>query len=188
MEQENHLVVFVPVERMESVIPPLDEIKDKVVADWTSAEALRLVQLDAAHFIQRANADWGQALAELPAKAAVTTGRSPLASRAALPTTDPALNGLDYLSYMTSICTVAKPGLVSPLPVAGKDAEGRDGVFVLRLADFKAADESLLSGAMLDSYIYMMMMSKRAVMNQAWGESLYQASSDKIVVADFYMN
>lgn len=188
VEAEDHLVVFVPLSRKDSAIPLLEEIKDKVAEAWAEDEAQRLARLDALHFIQRAGADWGQAVAELPARAQVVTGRSELGTRSALIMSDPNLNHLDQMSYLAAICSVAKAGQVSPLPVNGRDVAGRGGVFVLRLTDFHAADESRLSGMMLDTFSSMVFMNKANLMYQVWRESLYNASSDQIVVPTIYVN
>lgn len=188
-EGNEHLVAFVPLSRVDSAIPPLEEIRDKVAEAWVGDEAQRLVRLDALHFIQRAQTEgWGQAMAGLPAQAQVVSGQSEQSTRSGLIMSDPNLNQLDQMGYLASICSVGAAGQISPLPVYGRDSNGRNGVFVLRLADFKAADESELSGMMLESFSSMVLSSRANLMYQVWRENLYNASSDKIVVPAYYVN
>lgn len=188
-EGDEHLLAFVPLSRVDSAIPPLEEIREKVAEAWADDEAQRLVRLDALHFIQRARAEgWGQALAALPPQAQAVSGQSQPSSRTGLIMSDPNLNQLDQMGYLASICSVAAAGQISPLPVDGRDLSGRKGVFVLRLADFKPADESALNGMVLESFSSMVLSSRASLMYQVWRESLYKASSDKIVVPSYYVN
>lgn len=188
VEQEEHLVVFKPVERLDSAIPHLDDIKEQVTEAWVADEAVRLARFDALHFINRASADWSQALAELPAKAGAVTGQSSLATRSATLMSDPNLTKLDRMEYLAAVCSVAKAGLVSPLPVAGQDQEGRPGVFVLRLTDYQPADESQISSMVMEAFSSMLFMNKANLMYQVWREELYNISKDSIKVPPIYVN
>lgn len=188
VEKENALVAYVPLERVDSFIPPLEEINDTVVAAWVEDEALRLARLDAAHFAAQAGRDWDQALAGLPAGAQVSVGRTGLGARTALLADNPDLTRINQMEYFASVCSVAAVGQVSPLPAAGSDRDGRTGIFVLRLADFQPVDEGQLTGVLKDSLSSMLTMSKANLMFQVWQDELFKVSQDAIKVPANYLN
>ena len=186
VENERYLVVYSPVSREESHIPPLTEIRDRVISDWKADEALRLAGTDAAGFLARAGASGWEAAAEtLPNEAQVSRGRSSLSRRGTLMDIEP-FNKVNTQDFMAAVHSVAKIGQISPLTVAGEES-GRPGSFVLLMSDWQAADENMFKGQTGDMFKMMMSMNQANLIYQIWRGELYEASKDNIVVPKEYL-
>ena len=182
VEKEDHLVLYSPVERRESRIPELAEIKDEVVRAWVSAEAGNLARADGLAFIERARQNGWEAAAEA---VSVPRGETELSARAGLVGKAP-FERVNPMDLFAAVHSVAKTGEISPLPVAG-DLDGGQGAFVIRLKAFQAADESILDGPMGRTFMSMMSMNKGNMMYQVWRGELYEASKNEILVPEEYV-
>jgi Parvulin-like peptidyl-prolyl isomerase len=186
VENENHIVVYSPVHRVDSHVPPLDEIRAEVTEDWTADTALGLARAEADAFLGRAGQEgWETAAEALPEEGPISRGSSPLLRRSAFMDNAP-FNQADLLQFMAAINSVAKIGQISPLTVAGQES-GRPGCFILMLSDYQAADESQFEGQMGDMFRMMMSMNKSNLLYQVWRGQLYDASKDNIIVPNEYL-
>lgn len=188
VESEDYLALFTPVERIDSAIPPLEQIKPEVTEAWAADEALRLTRLDALHFIGQARDDWEKALSSLPARAGVSAGKTTLAARASLAMTDQALSQVDRVEYLTSVFSMARAGQISPVTVAGRDQAGREGVFVLRLAAFEPVEKDQIPDTTMETLSSIIFMAKANLMFQIWREELVKEAADSIKVPPAYVN
>lgn len=188
VESEDYLVLFTPVERVDSAIPSLEQIRSEVSEAWVADEALRLVRIDALHFIGQAGGNWDEAVSALPAKTGIGTGKTELSARTSLMMTDPALSQVDRVEYLTSVFSMAKVGQVSPVPVAGRDQAGREGVFVLRLAAFEPVEKDQIPDMMMETFTSMVFMTKANLMYQVWREELVKGAAGSIKVPPVYVN
>ncbi|UQZ89882.1 hypothetical protein C4J81_11935 [Deltaproteobacteria bacterium Smac51] len=181
VEERDHLALFTPLERTESHIPPLEEVRESVLAAWTDYEAGRLARLEAAAFIKKAGEEgWANAAAGLED---VRGGQSELMSRQELMNSIPLLF-TQSAELEAAINSVAAPGQISPVPVLG-NYEGLDGCFALNLADFEpAADNGFSSGS-----IMVRETARRAdVMYEVWLDELVKASAANIYIPTMYTN
>lgn len=186
VENENHLVVYSPVSREESHIPPLAEIKDQVISDWAGDEALGLARTDAAGFLARANeSGWETAAETLPVEAQAERGRSTLARRGELMESEP-FNKVNTQEFMAAIHSVAGIGQISPLAVAGEKS-GRPGCYALLLSDRQPADDNQFKNQMGNMFRLMMSMNQGNLMYQVWRGELYEASKNDIFVPKEYL-
>ncbi len=187
VETENHLVVYAPLERQESLIPPLDEVRAEVTQAWINAEAGRLAEAEARGFLQKAaETGWAEAAAAWPQDGPIRRGRSPLANRTSLLGAAP-FDKVNTLEFFAAIHSVAQVGQVSPLTVSGEE-NGASGCFALSLSDFQKADEGLLKGPAGEAFTSMLSMNKGYFMLETWRRELFNASQSEIFVPVEYLN
>ena len=185
VEKENRLVLYEPLERQESFIPGLADIKTEVTEAWIDDQALRKSRLAASAFLtQAAEAGWSQALAEIPAAAAIQTGQSGPANRLRMIGAAP-FDQVDAMHMLAALFSVGRAGEVAPTPVRGQ-LGGQAGTFALTLTKLDAADESALEGQAGESAILMQSMDKANLMFDVWNLALFEISKDKIVVPREY--
>lgn len=183
VENENHLLLYSPVSRVESHVPPLDEIRAEVIEDWTADTALGLTRIAATDFLSRAGQEGWEAAAE--SRPEGDRGRSPLSRRNSFKDSAP-FDRANPQQFMAAIHSVTKVGQIVPLAVAGEEA-GRPGCFALMLSDHQPADEAQFTGQVADMFKMMMSMNKGNLMYQIWRGELYDASKNDIVVPDEYL-
>lgn len=186
VENDNHVLLYSPVSRVESHIPDLADIRAKVTLDWTADAALNLARTEALEFRDRAGKDgWEAAVEALPTEDQANRGRSPLLRRGAF-LDNPTFKQSDPRELMAAIHSVAKIGQVSPLTVTGEES-GRPGCFILLMSDYQPADEEQFKGQIGEMFKTMMSMNKGKMMYQVWRGELYDLSKENIVVPEEYL-
>lgn len=185
VEKEDRLALYEPIERRDSFVPPLGDIKTEVTEAWIDDQALRKSRETASAFIGLAAAQgWGQAVDELSESAAVKTGQSGPSPRLRLIGAAP-FDQVEAMQMLAALLSVTKAGEVAPTPVAGW-LDGQTGTFALTLTKFEKADDSIFDGPVGDSEIMTKSMEKANLMYDVWQMSLFELSKDKIVVPREY--
>lgn len=186
VENDNYVLLYSPVSRVESHIPDLADIRAQVTLDWKADTALNLARTEALKFKDQAGKDgWETAVEALPAGDQANQGRSPLLRRGAY-IDNPTFKQSDPRELMAAIHSVAKIGQISPLPVAGEES-GRPGCFVLLMSDYQPADEEQFQGQIGEMFKTMMSMNKSNMMYQVWRGQLYDISKENIIVPEEYL-
>ncbi len=184
VEELDTLALFTPLERVESLIPPLSDVKEAVTRAWIDDEAGKLARLEAAAFIRAAETDgWEGAAAPL---AGVKSGRSELLPRFELVGSMPFLFA-DRLLVFAAVNSVTVPGQISPVPVPG-GFEGEDGCFALKLAAFEPAPETGFEGLEGTNIMVSESMNRAAVMTRVWMDELVRAANDGIYIPEGFAN
>ncbi|MDR1043754.1 MAG: SurA N-terminal domain-containing protein [Candidatus Adiutrix sp.] len=188
LEKEEHLVLYVPVERQDSRIPDFSELRAVVREAWIGQEAARLARQDAQDFLKKAGeSDWESASAALEADGPTRRGRSDGLSRALLMSmTSPPFDRTDPLEFTAAVSSAARAGDLVPLTVFGEE-NGRAGCFALRLAELSPADESLFAGDMGRTFQSIMSLRRAPLYRQVWMMELYRASEARIVIPKGYV-
>lgn len=186
VENDNHVLLYSPVNRVESHIPDLVDIRAQVIRDWTADAALNMARTEALEFKDQAAKDgWETAVEALPADDQANRGRSPLLRRGAF-IDNPTFKQSDPRELMAAVHSVAKIGQIAPQPVAGEES-GRPGCFVLLMSDYQPADEEQFKGQIGEMFKTMMSMNKSNMMYQVWRGQLYDISKENIVVPEEYL-
>lgn len=181
VEKETRLTLYEPVERRESFVPPLDEIKPEVTEAWINYQAVRKARETASAFLARAAGEgWNTALTDLPASAEVGIGRNEPAGRLRLIGEAP-FDMVDSLQMLAAVYSVAEAGQVSPHPVTGA-LDGRPGVFALTLTQLEKADDSILDEQAGESEMLMWNMERANLMYDVWNLELFELSKNNIKV------
>ncbi|MDR1545515.1 MAG: SurA N-terminal domain-containing protein [Deltaproteobacteria bacterium] len=156
VEGPESLIVYVPLERRDSFIPPLDdpEIRQAAVAAWIEARASELAAQAAEDFLKAA-ADQGWDAAETDLSAAAEqgraeTGQTPLLGRFRFFEAGPPVAAGEPLQLLEALLRLNRPGDVAPRPVPVESSEA-PGFVVLSATAFEAADESTLTAADVES-------------------------------------
>lgn len=186
VEKTNHLALYSPVEKVESHIPPLAEIRETVEQAWVDDQALAAARAEAALFIKKAaDQGWQAAVDTLPEEGEVSHGASQLLPREMLGSYSP-LDDTDKNEFRSSIYSLGGQGDISPLTVAGK-YKNEPGCFVLYLSEYAKAGEKDAedpTGQLLEQ---MTMMAKLDAMFKVWNMGLFEGSKDKIAVPKEFM-
>ena len=178
-EGERTLALYVPRTRLESRIPPLDEVREEVDRAWRreAADSLTRERLEGLLPEIRARGWEGSPAAGAPP---LKSGTGVLSTRYALPETPP-FEGSDPQAVIALAFSAAEPGQIPPLSLAGR-LDGRSGRFLLRLAEYQAADESRLSGPEGRTFEYFLALNKGNLLLQTWRLGLYEASRSGIKI------
>lgn len=181
IEAENFMVLYEPLERQESFVPPLADIKDQVTTAWIEAQADLKARQAASDFLAAAAKDgWDKALAASSKNDLIKKGRSEQAGRTDMVSVAP-FEVVDSLEMMAAAHSVAEVDQVSPHPVSG-ELKGQRGAYALKLAKLEKADEAQLQGALADTLVNMLTMEKANLLFSAWQGQLYEISKNKIIV------
>ncbi|MDR0881530.1 MAG: SurA N-terminal domain-containing protein [Candidatus Adiutrix sp.] len=187
LEKDDHLVVFVPVEKEESRLPALAEVREEAALAWIAAEADRRAQAEASSFIKKASeTGWEEAVRAWPPESMIIQGHSDLAARNELAGT-PAFARANQSELYAAGSSVTRPGQISPLTVSGEEAGG-SGSLALRLAEIQPADEAAPDDQAGNIIRTITTMNKGNLMYQVWRSGLYEASRANIVVPPEYLN
>lgn len=188
LEKDELFVIYSPLERRDSAIPPLSEMRAEVAEAWVTDKAAALARAEAEEFLKKAQSEgWDAALAARGEEA--KTGRSSLASRRALLNTDPELTGMDPMTFLAAACSVALPEQISPLAVyVDNPALGGPGALALRLAEVKPADEAEFTGMLKETFSYILAVDKNKILFSVWNNGLFKASESGIKVPAAYTN
>ena len=185
-EGERTLVLYVPRERRDSLIPPLEEVRTEVEPAWRAEEGDRLTgELLESYLPLIQERGWEAYLAARPADSPLQSGASPLAARYSL-ASGPPFNQGDPRAVAAALHSAARPGQIAPLSLPGQ-LEGRPGRFLLRLAELRPADESRLDGAEGLTLRSLLSLNKGNLMFQVWQAGLYEASKDHIFVPQRFL-
>ncbi len=186
LELTEHLVLYTPLERQESRLPDLAEVRNEVVTAWIDDEAGRLAKVEAETFIQNAQAQgWAAALAALPNQGVVRSGLGAMASRPGLVSTEP-FQKVDFNEFQASLSSLGAAGEISPQPVFG-EFDGAHGVYALALAKVEKADESQLDGQTGEILASVLARHKGDLMYRIWEMGLFQASEENIDIPPGYL-
>lgn len=186
VENENHLVLYSPLSRVESHVPALDDIREQVLENWRDEAALELARAEAAEFLKQAGPNgWESAVEALPEGGRIIRDRTPLLRRDAFTQSGP-FKESHRPDLMAAISSVAAVGQISPRPVAGEES-GRPGCFVLMLSDYQPANEELYQGQGGEMFKMMLTMNKDGLMYLVWRGGLFDASKEKIIVPEEYL-
>ncbi|MCL2029668.1 MAG: SurA N-terminal domain-containing protein [Deltaproteobacteria bacterium] len=174
-EGDRTLVLYIPRSRQESAIPPLDEVREEVERDWRREAADSLTRRRLESYLPEIEArGWEAFLADQGMK----SGTGQLTHRNAL-SASPPFEGSDARAVTALAYSVAKPGQVVPVSLAGR-LEDLSGRFLLRLAEYQAADESRLDGPEGRTFEYFLALNKSNLFFHFWRQGLYEASRDRI--------
>jgi len=178
-EGERGLVLYVPRTRRESRIPPLDEIREEVERAWKREAADSLARRSLEGCLPEIQAKGWEAYLAAQGRR-LKSGSGPLAGRYALSATPP-FEGSDPQAVTALAFSAALPGQIVPVSLAGR-LEGRPGRFLLRLAEYQAADESRLDGPEGRALEYFLALNKSHLLMQTWRVGLYEAAKDRIEI------
>jgi len=185
-EGERTLVLYVPRSRLESRLPPLDEVREEVDQAWKREAADSLTRQRLESFLPEIRAQgWEAWLAAQTPGRHIKSGSGRLTSRYALPTSPP-FEGGDPAAVTALAFSAAVPGQVLPVSLAGR-LDGRSGRFLLRLAEYQAADESRLDGPEGRTLEYFLGLNKSNLLLQTWRVGLYEASKDHIEIPPHFL-
>jgi len=185
-EGERSLVLYVPRTRQESRIPPLDEIREEVDRAWKREAADRQTKerLES-HLPEIRDQGWEAYLAARASGRQFKSGAGLLTSRYTLPGSPP-FEGSDPQAVTALAFSAAAAGQILPVSLAGR-LDGRAGRFLLRLAEYQAADESRLDGPEGRSLEYFLAFNKSNLLLQTWRVGLYEASKDHIAIPPHFL-
>ena len=185
VEKEGRLTLYEPLERRESFIPALADIKAEVTEAWIDDQALRKSREVATAFLHKAAATaWTTAVHEAPGSADIRVGQSGPANRLRMIGTAP-FDKVDAMQMLAALYSVSRTGEVAPTPVQG-ELGGQAGTFVLTLIKLEKADESVFDGPTGESEMFMANMEKANLMYDIWNLAVFEASKDKIIVPREY--
>ncbi len=180
VEESETLALYVPLERVESRVPPLEDVKAEVETAWRDDEAGQMARREAAEFIAAAGkADWDGAAAQYEG---AKKGQSELLPRLDLMASIPLLF-LDRMQLFAAINSVAAPGQISPVPVLGA-LDGTEGAYALKLAAFEPAPETGFEGMEGANIMVTESMNRAGLMSRVWMDELVKAANDKIYVPE----
>jgi peptidyl-prolyl cis-trans isomerase D len=178
LEGERALVLYVPRTRLESHVPPLDEVREEAELAWKREVADSLTRQRLENFLTEIRAGGWEAF--LAARKDVKSGAGVLAGRHALPGSPP-FEDSDPQAVTALAFSAAGPGQILPVSLAGR-LDGRSGRFLLRLAEYKPADESRLDGPEGQAFEYFLAFNKSNLLMQTWRIGLYEASKNNIEI------
>jgi peptidyl-prolyl cis-trans isomerase D len=178
-EGERTLVLYMPRTRQESHIPPLDEVREEVGRAWQVEAADGLTRQRLEGWLPEIQAQgWEAYLAShgqnLKSGAGVLTGRYSLSDSPPFDKSDP--QAVTDLAF-----SATEAGQILPISLAGR-LDDRSGRFLLRLAEYEAADEARLDGPEGRTFEYFLGLNKNNLALQAWRLGLYEASKDRIEI------
>jgi len=180
-EGERTLVLYVPRTRLESRILPLDEVREEADQAWRGEAADGLTrQLLESRLPEIRAQGWEVYLAAQGQDSPVKSGAGVLTSRYALPESPP-FDKSDPQAVTALAFSVTEPGQVLPVSLAGR-LDDRSGRFLLRLAEYQAADEGRLDGPEGRTFEYFLGLNKSNLILQTWSVGLYEASKDRITI------
>ena len=185
-EGERTLALYIPRTRLESRIPPLYEVREEVDRAWRREAVDSLTRQRLESYLPEINDQgWETYLAALAPDSPLKSGTGLLTGRYALPGSPPfeesdpqAVTGLAF--------SVAEVGHIAPVSLAGR-LDDRPGRFLLRLAEYQAADESRLDGPEGQTFEYFLALNKSNLFFQVWRLGLYEASRDTIKIPQVFM-
>ncbi len=179
------MALYTPLERRESRIPPLEEIKTEVTAAWVEHESALMAQAEAESFIEKASTDGWSAASQGPAAdGSALFGQIDLTARGGL-LDRPPFENVDPASFASAIYSVAVVGQVSPVAFSGQNA-GQAGAFALALKAFEPADELLLASQVGQNLAQMLTLVRTQQMSLAWRQELIADPKNKILVPASY--
>lgn len=178
-EGERTLLLYVPRTRQESRVPPLEEVREEVDRAWKREAADDLTRQRLESFLPEIRAQGWEAYAKAPGRR-LKSGAGPLTTRYAL-SGSPPFEGSEPRAVTALAFSSAVPGQVLPVSLAGR-LDGRPGRFLLRLAEYQAADESRLEGPEGRSLEYFLALNKSHLLMQTWRVGLYEASKNRIEI------
>ena len=185
-EGERALVLYVPRTRLESRIPPLDEIQEEVERAWQRDAADSLTKQRLESYLPEILAQgWDAYLAAQAPGHRLKSGAGLLAGRYAL-SGSPPFEGSEPQAVTALAFSAAEPGQILPVSLAGR-LDGRTGRFLLRLAEYQAADESRLDGPEGRALEYFLALNKSHLLLQTWRVGLYEASKDRIIIPQSFL-
>jgi peptidyl-prolyl cis-trans isomerase D len=180
-EGERILVLYVPRTRQESHIPPFEEMREEADRAWKREAADSLTRQRLESFLPEIRArGWEAYLAAKPSKSPVRSGAGVMTSRYAL-SVSPPFEKSDPRAVTALAFSAATPGQILPVSLAGQ-LNGRSGRFLLRLAEYQAADESRLDGSEGRTLEYLLDLNKSHLLLRTWQMGLYEASKDRIEI------
>ena len=178
-EGERTLVLYVPRTRLESRVPPLDEVREEVDRAWRQEAADSLTRQRLESFLPEIRAQGWEAYAKASARPLkLKSGAGVLAARYAL-SESPPFEGSNPQDVTILAFSASGPGQILPVSLAGR-LNGRPGRFLLRLAEYQAADESRLDGPEGRAFEYFLALNKSNLFLQTWRLELYEASKSRI--------
>ncbi|MDR2455556.1 MAG: SurA N-terminal domain-containing protein [Deltaproteobacteria bacterium] len=164
VDTPDHLVLYSPIERLESFIPELTDPDTlaKVKSAWIADESAKLSQAQAAAFLEAAREGWEKAEASLPPT--VEKGRTEPFARLRFFEAGAHLTEADPDDFLSRYFALSKPGdaVYAPIEVEGDNP----GYLVLMVAGVEPADESALSSAQLSE--------RQKTSRATLGESAYE--------------
>ena len=168
-------MLYIPRSRQESAIPPLDEVREEAERDWRREAADSLTRRRLESYLPEIEAQgWEAFLAGRDIK----SGTGTLTNRSAL-SASPPFEGSDAQAVTALAYSVTEPGQVVPVSLAGR-LDDRPGRFLLRLAEYQAADASRLDGPEGRTFEYLLALNKSNLFFHFWRQGLYEASRDRI--------
>ena len=181
-EGERALALYVPRTRRESRIPPLDEIREEVEMAWKRDVADSLARQALEGCLPEIQAQGWEAVAKARH---LKSGSGLLVDRYALSGTPP-FEGSDPRAVTALAFSAAEAGQIVPVSLAGR-LDGQAGRFLLRLAEYRAADESRLDGPEGQALEYFLALNKSHILLQTWRVGLYEASKDRIEIPPHFI-
>ncbi|MDR2945579.1 MAG: SurA N-terminal domain-containing protein [Candidatus Adiutrix sp.] len=184
VESETVLALYEPLERQESFIPALEDVKAEVTEAWITRQADRKARETASAFLAEAAAKgWSQALSEAAAKP--ESGHSGPAGRLQLASVAP-FDTAEEAHFRATVFSVSKAGEISPIPMPGK-LNGKPGAFAMTMTNFVPADEALLENELGEYLNFYMNQQKANLMYEVWQMELFELSKDNVVVPAEYL-
>ncbi|GHV56854.1 peptidylprolyl isomerase [Deltaproteobacteria bacterium] len=185
-EGDKVLVLYCPRSRQESRVPPLDEVRPEVERAWRDEESNRRTgELLESYRPQIQARGWAAYVAALPAEGPLKSGAGALNGRYGLAAASP-FNQSDPQALMATVHSLARPGQIAPFSLAGR-LDDRPGRFLLYLAEYQAADAGRLNGPEGQVFQRLLSLRKANSMFQVWRAGLYEASQDRIVVPEYFL-
>jgi peptidyl-prolyl cis-trans isomerase D len=185
-EGERTMMLYVPRTRLESRIPPLDEVREQVDQAWRTEAADSLTRERLESYLPEITAQgWEAYLAAQPQDGPLKSGTGILTNRYAL-SSSPPFDRSDPRAVTTLAFSAAEPGQIVPVSLAGW-LDDHSGRFLLRLAEYQAADESRLSEPEGRTFEYLLSLNKSNLLFQAWRSGLYEASQDRIKIPPSFL-
>ncbi|MDR3037969.1 MAG: SurA N-terminal domain-containing protein [Candidatus Adiutrix sp.] len=185
-EGDRVLVLYYPRSRQESRIPPLDEVRAEAEQAWRAEESSRRTGEVLESYRPQIQAQgWADYVAALPPAGPLKSGAGALAGRYSLAAAPP-FNQSEPQALAAALHSVARPGQITPLSLAGQ-LDGRPGRFLLYLAEYRAADAGRLDGPEGLTFQRLLSLNKANLMFQVWRAGLYEASQDRIVIPQYFL-
>lgn len=186
VEKDDYLALYVPLERRDSFIPPLEEVKDAVMDAWVNQEAARLAKVKTESFIKQAQEKGWQGAIEAEKPEDFQRGDTELGQRGAI-LSSAVFSQADPLEMEAAVFSVAATGDIVPTTVLG-EYDGQPGCFALFVTKFEKADETGLEGAGGELFKSLLSAAKAGVTLQAWNNELYELSRNSINVPRVYID
>jgi len=185
-EGERTLVLYIPRTRLESRIPPLEEVRQEAEQAWRAEAADGLTRQRLEGWLPEIRAQgWEAYLTAREQDSPLKSGTGVLTTRYTQ-TSSPPFEGSDPQAVTALAFSVTQPGQIPPVSLAGR-LDDRSGRFLLRLAEYQTADESRLDGPEGRTYEYFLSLNKSNQLLQAWRLGLYEASRDRIEIPPHFL-